>query len=153
MMPKFADQEAQNILTRLDRTAGAIRANHKAWGMPFEAARSLVNAIDQTADEIELATYGAESLAKRQVLLVQAIKQDAAQRQAGTQRQAEVVHREPDEPYMDAFKNPMAPIQTEADEPYMKAYGPPDQSSAVLHGDSVTGRPLTPHKNDTPSPV
>ncbi len=153
MMPKFAAQEADHILLRLDRVAATIRANHQAWGMPVEVAKQLVNAVDQTADEVELAAFGAESLANRQVQVVQALKQAAAQRQAGTQRQAEVVHREPDEPYMQAFKNPMEPIQTEADEPYMKAYGPPDQSSAVLHGVSTSGRPLTPHKNDTPSPV
>jgi hypothetical protein len=152
MMPKFAKEDANKALYRLDRVAATIRANHKSWGMPFEMAKTLVNAIDQTSDEIEVAAFGAQSLADRQVEVVNEIKL-AATRQAGTQRQAEVVHRESDEPYMDAFKNPMAPIQTEADEPYMKAYGMPDQSSDVLHGVSTSGRALTPHKNDTPSPV
>ncbi len=150
MMPKFAKDEANKILFRLDRLARTIQAEHKSWGIPLEVAKPIVNAIDQTADEIEAAAFGSQSLAERQV---EVVKQAAAQRQAGTQRQAEVVHREPDEPYMETFKNIMQPIQTEADEPYMKAYGMPDQSSAVLHGDSTTGRPLTPHKNNTPSPV
>ncbi len=148
MMPKFAKEDANRNLLRLDRIARTIQAQHKAWGMPFEVAKQMVNAIDATADEIEVAAFGADSLAERQV---EVIKQAATQ--APQQRTAEVVHREPDEPYMQAFKNPMAPIQTEADEPYMAAYGPPDQSSAVLHGKSTSGRPLTPHPNDTPSPV
>lgn len=147
MMPKFAKDDANKILFRLDRLARTIQAEHKNWGIPFEVAKPIVNAIDATADEIETAAFGQQSLAERQV---EVVKQASSQRQ---QRQAEVVHREPDEPYMETFKNTMQPIQTEADEPYMKAYGMPDQSSAVLHGDSTSGRPLTPHKNDTPSPV
>ena len=151
MMPKFSKEDANRALYRLDRIAGTIRANYKAWGMPVEDAKAMVNALDQTLDEIEVAAFGAESLADRQVVVMQHLQ--AAQRQAGTQRQAEVVHRDPDEPYMDTFKNPMQPHQVEADEPYMKAYGMPDQSSDMLHGVSTSGRPLTPHKNDTPSPI
>jgi hypothetical protein len=144
MMPKFAKDDANKILYRLDRVAHVIKAQHKAWGMPFDVAKGLVNAIDATLDEVEIAAFGLESFQNRQVEVL---------KQASAPRTAEVVHRETDEPYMETFKNPMAPIQTEADEPYMKAYGPPDQSSAVLHGQSTSGRPLTPHKNDTPSPV
>ena len=109
--------------------------------MPFAEAKAIVNALDATADEIEVAAFGAESLAERQAEVVTQIA-----RQASAPRTAEVVHRESDEPYMQTFANPMAPIQTEADEPYMKAYGLPDQSSAVIHGQSTSGRPLTPHK-------
>ena len=144
MIPKFAKAEAERALGRLDHAARTIQANAKSWGMPFADAKAIVNALDATADEIEVAAFGAESFAERQVEVI---------KQASSPRTAEVVHRESDEPYMEAFKNPMAPIQTEADEPYMKAYGPPDQSSAVLHGQSTSGRPLTPHKSDTPSPV
>ena len=153
MMPKFAKEDANKILFRLDRIAATIRAQHASWGMPMPIAKQIVNALDATADDIEVAAFGAESLADRQV---EVLKQASAQAQAPAapqQRTAEVVHRETDEPYMEAFKNPMAPVQTEADEPYMKAYGPPDQSSAVLHGKATNGRPLTPHPNDTPSPV
>jgi hypothetical protein len=122
-MPKFAADAAEHILGRMDRLAKHIQSNHQAWGMPFEAAKALVNEIDKTADEIELASFGKESFERRR---------------------AEVIQREADEPYMKTFENPMAPIQTESDEPYMKAYGPPDQSSAVNHGKSTTGRPLAP---------
>jgi hypothetical protein len=135
MMPKFAAQDADKTLARLDRIAATIQANFKQWGMPFEVAREIVIGLDMTADEVEVAAFGPESLANRQVEVLK----------TASGRRAEVIKQEPDEPYMSTFKNPMAPIQIEADEPYMKAYGPPDQSSAVLHGESTTGRPLTPH--------
>ena len=92
--------------------------------MPFETAKAIVNDLDKTADEIESSTFGKESF---------------------TKRQAEVIQKESDEPYMGTFKNPMAPVQIESDEPYMAAYKD-DQSSAVRHGQSTTGRPLTTHK-------
>jgi len=136
MMPKFAKEDADRVLARLDRIAHTIQAQHKAWGMPFETAREIVNALDKTADEVEIAAYGQDSLLNRQVEIA---------KQAATGKTAEVIHQEPDEPYMKTYSNPMKPIHIEADEPYMKAYGPPDQSSAVLHGESTTGRPLTPH--------
>lgn len=140
MMPKFAKEDADRVLARLDRIAQTIQAQHKAWGMPFDVAKNLVNDLDKTADEVEVAAYGQNSLLNRQVEIA---KQAAAKGAAG--KTAEVIKQEPDEPYMGTFKNPMAPVHIEADEPYMKAYGPPDQSSAVLHGESTTGRPLTPH--------
>ena len=122
-MPKLAAEVANNALTRLDKIAHAIQSNYEAWGMPFDTAKDIVNDLDKTADAIELAAFGKESF---------------------TRRQAEVIQREADEPYMQTFANPMAPIQTEADEPYMKAYGNPDQSSVVQHGKSTSGRPLAP---------
>ncbi len=139
-MPKFATQDADKLLSTLDQTSLTIQANFKAWGMPEADARKLCAAIDTTADEIEAASHGPESLAARQAEVVAKVA-----KMASRAKQGEVIQREPDEPYMDTFKNPMAPIQTESDEPYMRAYGPPDQSSAVVHGDSTTGRPLTSH--------
>jgi hypothetical protein len=124
-MPKFAAEAANTVLTRLDKIAGAIQSNYEAWGIPFEAAKALTNDLDKTADEIEIASFGKESFEKRR---------------------AEVLQAESDEKYMATFKNPMAPIQVESDEPYMKAYSD-DQSSAVIHGTSTSGRPLAPgHK-------
>jgi hypothetical protein len=122
-MPKFAAQEAESILHRLDKLAGHIQANHESWGMPFEAAKEIVNALDATADAVEVASFGKESFERRR---------------------AEVIQRDSDEGYMTTFANPMAPIQTEGDEPYMKAYGNPDQSSVVLHGTASDGRKLAP---------
>lgn len=145
MMPKFAAQDADKTLARIDRAASVIKANHQQWGMPFEVAKSLVNDLDKTADEIEVAAFGAESLANRQVEMYRQKQAAQAKQAAQPPKTAEVIKQEPDEPYMSTFKNPMAPVQIESDEPYMKAYGPPDQSSAVLHGESTTGRPLTPH--------
>jgi len=121
-LPKFASKDADQILGRLDRMARHIQANHESWGMPFDTAKAMVNDLDKTADDIEIAAFGKESFQKRQ---------------------AEVIQRDADEKYMDTFKNPMAPVQTESDEPYMKAYGD-DQSSAVIHGTSETGRKLAP---------
>jgi hypothetical protein len=90
--------------------------------MPFDVAKEVVNDLDRTADEIEQASFGKESF---------------------TRRQAEVLQREPDESYMDTFRNPMQPRQTDSDEPYMSAYKD-DQSSAVNHGQSTSGKPLAP---------
>lgn len=122
MMPKFAAQDADAILTRLDKMASHIQANHETWGMPFETAKAIVNDIDTVADSIEQTAFGKESFVRRC---------------------AEVIQKESDEPYMSTFENPMKPLQTESDEPYMKAYGD-DQSSAVNHGKSTTGKPLAP---------
>src|ERR1700688_4256521 len=109
-MPKFATQDANTILSRLDRVAGDIQANYEKWGMEFETAKGLVQDLDRTADEIELATFGKESFARRQ---------------------AEVIRREPDEPYMTTFDVNPSPVQIEADEPYMKLYnlGDPERGT------------------------
>jgi hypothetical protein len=121
--------KADQILARLDRMASTIQENHEKWGMKFATARDLVNEIDKIADELEVAAYGDKSFTVRQAQILG--------------KTAEVIQRDTDEGYMETFKNPMAPIQTEANEPYMKAYGD-DQSSAVNHGKSETGRPLAP---------
>ena len=120
-MLKLAAGVANSALSRLDKIAAAVQANYGAWGMPFETAKAIVNDIDKTADEIELASFGKESFIRRQ---------------------AEVIQKESDEPYMATFANPMAPVQVESDEPYMAAYRD-DQSSAVIHGKATNGRPLT----------
>jgi hypothetical protein len=120
------------ILARLDRMAALVQEGHEKMGMNFDAARDLVNELDRVADELETAAYGEESLIVRQAQVLK-----------GTDKTAEVIQREGDEPYMDTFSNPSSPIQTEADEPYMSAYGN-DDSSGVHHGKSETGRPLAP---------
>ena len=130
--PKFAKADADRMLGRLDRLAETIQTNHESWGMPFDTAKGLVNEIDKTADEIEAAAFGAASLQNRQIEVVTA-----------SSKKAEVIQRDGDEPYMDTFKNPQAPVQIEADEPYMKEYTV-DQSSGVIHGESTTGRDLAP---------
>ncbi len=134
MTMKIAKQDADRILGRLDRLASTIQENYESWGMSFDQAKSLVNEIDKTADEMETATFGEDSLLRRQVEVVEG---------PAAAKVAQVIQREPDEKYMDTFKNPMAPRQVEADEPYMKAYGD-DQSSAVIHGQAENGRKLAP---------
>lgn len=132
MTQKIAKAEADQILGRLDRLASTIQENYKKWGMSFDEAKGLVNQIDKTADEIEGMAFGVESLQRRQIEVVTA-----------SAKNAQVIQRETDERYMDTFKNPMAPVQVESDEPYMRAYAD-DQSSAVIHGQSETGRKLAP---------
>lgn len=120
--------QADKFLESLDRIASVVQENHEKWGLKFEAAKALVNQIDKLADEIESATYGDDSMLRRQARVMGV-------------KVGEVIQRDSDEKYMDAFKNPMSPLQTEADEPYMKAYKD-DQSSAVHSGKSTTGKPL-----------
>lgn len=134
MTMKIAKQDANRILGRLDKLAETIQQNHESWGMPFDQAKSLVNELDKTADEIESAAFGTESLQNRQIEIVTG--QPAA-------KTAQVIQRDGDERYMDTFKNPMQPHQIESDEPYMKLYGD-DQSSAVIHGQAENGRKLAP---------
>jgi len=126
-MPKFATEDADRILARLDKLASTIQAQHEQWGIPFEAAKSMVNDLDKTADEIEVVAFGERSLHERQAELVT----------------AKVVQRESDEPYMDTFQNPQSPHQVESDEPYMSAYQS-DDSSEVIRGRSESGRRLAP---------
>lgn len=129
MSLKLSSQNADRVLARLDRLAETVQAKYASWGMPFEAAKEIVNALDKTADEIEAASFGAQSLARRQAEIMG--------------RTAKVIQRDADEAYMEHFKNPMEPVQIEADEPYMKLYSD-DQSSAVGMGESMSGRKLAP---------
>ncbi len=132
-MPKFATNEAESILGRLDKIAGHVQANYAAWGMPFDVAREIVNTIDKTADAIELASFDEESLVTRQMEVL-----------ASTQAKTAQVHQQDsDEAYMKAFQNPMAPVQVESDEAYMKAFSD-DQSSGMFNGKATNGRPLAP---------
>lgn len=148
---KMAKNDAEALLPRLDKMANYIHANWQAWGCSEPAAREMVGLLDKLADEIELGTMGPESLQIRQTEMVAG--PEAAQKLAADfkAKRAQVLQRDSNETYMDTFKNPMAPIQTEGDEPYMKAYGD-DQSSAVIHGESTTGRDLAPgHALEAPS--
>jgi hypothetical protein len=131
MSMKLSAEEAaaaSEILARVDRIASEIQANHKSWGMAFEAARPLVQSLDKLADDLETRFFGASSLQRRQIEVL---------------KTAKVIQQDSDEPYMKTFNSPMAPLQTDADEPYMSAYGD-DQSQAVQVGKSETGRALAP---------
>jgi len=128
MTTKFAKEDANRILSRLDKMAEVIQAEHKNWGMPFEVAKNLVNGLDRTADEVEVAAFGPDSLQKRQAHVL---------------KQAHVLQQDSDEKYMGTFNAPMAPLQTDSDEGYMSQFAD-DQSQAVQTGKSTTGRPLAP---------
>lgn len=128
MTDKLAKEVANPILSRLDKLATSIQDNHAKWGMSFETAKAIVNEIDRSADEIEKAAFGEDSLKNRQLnVLVQ----------------AKVIQQDSNEPYMGTFNAPMAPHQTDSDEPYMGMFKD-DQSTAVEDGKSTTGRPLSP---------
>lgn len=114
---------ANNVLGRLDKLAGHIQENHEKLGLSFDDAKAIVNELDKTADEVETVVFGEESLLRRQ---------------------AEVIQRDSDEPYMDTFNSPTAPVQTDADEPYMDAFQD-DESTAVDDGKDEAGRALNPN--------
>lgn len=119
---------ANDILSRLDKMAATIQENHNAMGLPFETAKLIVNDLDRTADAVERLAFGDASFARRQEEIL---------------KTAQVLQKDPDEPYMDSFGSPTQPHQTEGDEPYMSAYAD-DQSSAVRGGKDKNGRPLAP---------
>lgn len=121
-------------LGRLDKAAQVIQENHKAWGIPFEQARQIVNALDQSADDIEKLAFGEESMRRRQVEVL---------------KTARVIQRDGDEGYMQTFESVQGVIQADGDEPYMTAYKD-DQSSAVIGGKDAVGSPLAPgHTGET----
>jgi hypothetical protein len=129
MPAKFAQEEASQVLTRLDRIAQVIQDNHEKWGMNFEAAKAVVNEIDKVADEVELHAYGPEHMYQRQVHVL---------------RQAKVLEKDSDEGYMDTFNAPTAPIQNDADENEYMSLFKDDQTIAVESGKATNGRPLAP---------
>jgi hypothetical protein len=133
MTVKFAKEHANNILGRLDKIAGTIQENHEKWGMDFSTAKSLVNEIDKTADEIEKAAFGEDSLRNRQLEVVA----------SNDPKVAAVLQQDGDEGYMKTFNAPMAPHQTDSDEPYMGQFKD-DQSQAVSTGKAENGRALAP---------
>lgn len=121
-------KQASEVLSRVDRIAADIQANHQAWGMSFEDAKKMVNGFDKLADELEARFYGEASLQRRQVELL---------------KSAKVIQKDSDESYMDTFNSPSKPHQTDGDEPYMSAYAD-DDTAGVNAGKSTTGRPLAP---------
>lgn len=140
---KLKAEVAELALTRMDRIASDIENGYKAWGMPEEIAKQMVQALDKTADDIEKSSFGDASFRFRQAEFLFG-EQEAVRMFGFRPRKAQVIQRDQDETFMKTFDNPQAPIQTEADEPFMRAYGPPDQSSVVQHGKSTSGRPLAP---------
>lgn len=145
---KLSNDQTNEMLGRLDKVASDIQANAQSWGIPFERARAIVNALDKTADTLEKVAFGSDSLRRRQAEMAFEDRGLAkfARDAVGSfdyAKAAAVLQRDSDEPYMDTFKNPMAPHETDADEPYMSAYSD-DQSSALDEGVSEDGEELTP---------
>ena len=141
---------ANQILASFDQLAQSIQANYRKWGMTLDAAKSIVNRLDKTADAAEAFFFGDDSLRARQAEIAissESFVKDALDSgllsRSHVSKAARVIQRDSDEGYMDTFKNPMEPIETDSDEPYMNAYGD-DQSSAVTEGEDDTGRELAP---------
>lgn len=125
---KFTKKEASEVLYRLDKMASQIQAKFACMGLDKATAKSIVNDLDKVADIVETGAFGQDSFENRRIELL---------------KQAKVIQKESDEPYMATYENPMQPHQVEADEKYMSAFKD-DQSSAVSTGKSETGRPLAP---------
>lgn len=145
---KLTTKQANETLERLDKLANHVQANHKTWGMPFDAARALVNAIDKTADEIEGLAFGEQSFQRRQAEVAVTDRRLASVMRSeigrlAFEKAAKVLQRDADEPYMDTFENRMKPHETDADESYMNAYSD-DQDISVAEGESEEGRELAP---------
>ena len=150
VMKLSSDQkkQANTMLTRLDKVAQDIQANAQQWGIPFNNAKAIVNALDKTADDLEKIAFGTDSLARRQAEMAFEDRGLAKAAKAAVgpvvyAKAAKVLQRDADEAYMDTFKNPMQPHETDADEPYMSAYSD-DQSSGVGEGVESAGDDLVP---------
>jgi len=89
---------ANRVLTNLEHTASEIGRLAKEGHIDARLAADLCSNIDGFSDRFEIATFGLESFRNRQ---------------------AKVLQREKDEPYMATFDNPNKVIQSDKDEPYM----------------------------------
>jgi hypothetical protein len=91
-------QDANKILSSLDRTADRLDGLAKAGKIDPKIAATLTHEIDKFADKFQVAAFGPDKFRAFQ---------------------AKVIKRDSDEPYMETFENPNKVIQSDADEPYM----------------------------------
>lgn len=130
---------ANKILTNLEHSATEIEKLASEKHLDAKIATDLVSKIDDFADKFEIAFFGEESFKRRQ---------------------AKVIQRDKDEPYMDTFDNPNKVIQSDKDEPYM--HGAPagfnakpigtfdvDQTSTVTDRDEYNVRDLNQYAGGT----
>lgn len=103
---KVAANDANSVLTFFDKLANAVQANPGRFDLTPAGAKVAMTYLDSSSDDFERKTFGSESLSNRQAEM----------------RQADDMLTESDEPYMDTFDNPQAPILTEPDEPYMDEF-------------------------------
>ncbi len=141
-MTQLNKKVASQVLASLDSTGNEIEGLAKAGLIDPKIAAELLHNIDTTADRIQVAAYGAESLEAYKGKVAKVIKQDS------------------DEPYMKTFENPQKPLQTDSDEPYMHtAPGgfnskpvptfDSDDTSQVSERDEYDVRDLSEHANKT----
>lgn len=130
---------ANRILTNLEHAATQIEKLAADKKIDVRLASQLAMKIDDFSDKFEVAVFGEESFRARQ---------------------ARVIQRDKDEPYMDTFDNPNKVIQCDKDEPYM--HGVPasfnskpigtfdvDQSAAVSDRDEYAVRDLNQYADGT----
>lgn len=124
---------ANQVLSKLDAIANHIDSLAKSGKVSAKIASDLVLEIDGFADRFEIAAYGEGNLLRRQ---------------------AKVIKRDQDEPYMDTFNNTVKPIKTDEDEEFMHKVGPSvhskgmdtfdaDRSSAVSDRDEYNVREVS----------
>lgn len=123
---------ASTVLARMDQISEYLQKNYAGLGIEFDEAKKVVNALDMCADDFEKAAFGEESFEHRRQEVMAANKE------------AEVIQRDSDEPYMDAFNNPSGTKQTDSDEPYMSTYNT-DGTTEVVEGEDEKGEDLTPN--------
>ena len=106
-MLKVATDDANSVLTFLDKLGNAVQKDPRRFGLTPVGAKVAMTYIDSASDDFERKTFGEESFAIRSAELC---------------RRAEDMQTEPDEPFMSTFDNPQSPIQTESDEPFMDEF-------------------------------
>lgn len=104
-MRKLTASQARSIVAELDAVANEIENRGYNYGIPDrKTAFELAREVDEVSDYIE--------------------------RTASRRKQADVLRREPDEPYMEAFNEP-GPLLQEDDEIYMDNFENPDEVRGV----------------------
>lgn len=104
---------AAKVLDTLDSTGNMVESLLKAGHLDPRVASELIRNIDSSADRIQTAAFGGESL------------------EAYKAKVAKVIKRDPDEKFMETFQNPQKPLKTDADEPYMHKTEPSFNSKSI----------------------
>lgn len=106
---------AKQVLSRVDNAATLIQNLANKGEVNKRLASRIVHNLDSFADRFEAKVFGVASLKARQ---------------------AKVIERDADEPWMDTFQNVQQPHMTNEDEPYMHAVGPSFNSKGQQTYDS-----------------
>ena len=122
-MKKLAKEQVNAVLGRLDSLADAVQKQASMFGLTPEQAKRVALHLDAASDGLEAGFYGRASLETRK---------------------AEVIQRDPDEPFMDNFDKPAEPMLVPPGMPYVEEAFDDDQTSSV--SDIVAGTEPNPFK-------